>query len=147
MATRGQNVPHILVLFFIQLAEHALQKNLGKANNGIEGGTELMGHVGEKLRLVAAGGLELSVLLFDFVEESDVLNRNYCLIREGCHQLNLPVSEGLDFAVPDDREGAEQVVPSYHWDAEHSPSGFHMPRPKGVFGVGQDVVNMNRPPL
>ena len=105
-----------------------------------------MGHVGEKLRLVAAGGLKLTTLLFDFVEESDILDSNDSLIGEGCHQFNLPVSEWLDFRPPDHKD-SEQVVPSYQRDAEHSPRRIYLQHPKGVFGVGQDVGNMNRPPL
>jgi hypothetical protein len=50
---------------------------------GAQRSSELVGHVGEELGLVAARGLELSALVGDLSEEPGVLDREGRLGREG----------------------------------------------------------------
>jgi hypothetical protein len=56
-------------------------------------GLQLVAHIGEKLRLVLARLRELPALFLDFVEKSDVLDRDYGLVVEGGDQLDLLVGE------------------------------------------------------
>ena len=43
------------------VSEQLLLEHLGKADDGIEGGAQLVGHVGQELRLVAIGRLQLQI--------------------------------------------------------------------------------------
>src|SRR5262249_17227761 len=47
-----------------------------------------MGHVGEKLRLMAIGGSDLTALLLDFPEQPRVLDRQGRLSRKGLKELD-----------------------------------------------------------
>ena len=57
MLAGGGDVLEVLLLLLVEVAEHAFGQHLGEADDRIEGCPELMGHVGEKLGLVLAGGL------------------------------------------------------------------------------------------
>jgi len=78
----------VLVLLVGQGAEHPLEQHLGEADDGVEGRAQLMGHVGEELGLVAAGGFELPALVLDLPEQPGVLDRQGRLSREGLEQLD-----------------------------------------------------------
>src|SRR5215468_1032419 len=52
-----------------------------------------MGHVGEELRLVLAGDLELTALLLNLVEETNILECDHRLIRECLQQRYLALRE------------------------------------------------------
>ena len=47
-----------------------------------------MAHIGEELRLVPAGDLELMALVLDFMEQPRVLDRQHRLRRKGLHQVD-----------------------------------------------------------
>src|SRR5215813_9985057 len=47
-----------------------------------------MGHVGEKLRLVTVGGLDLTTLILNLTEQPGVLNRQCRLRSEGFQKIN-----------------------------------------------------------
>ena len=57
--------------------------NLGEADDGVEWRAELMGHVGEELRLVPVGGFDLAALVLDLVEQPGVVDRQGGLRRKG----------------------------------------------------------------
>src|SRR4030095_3132101 len=61
VAPRGQDEPDVLGLLLVKLAKHAVVQHLREADDRVEGGAELMGHVGEELGLVLAGDLKLAV--------------------------------------------------------------------------------------
>ena len=71
---RGVDVLEVLVLLLVQLPEHPLEQHLGEPDDGVERRPQLMGHIGEELRLMAAGGLQLPALFRDLVEEPGVLD-------------------------------------------------------------------------
>ena len=52
-----------------------------------------MAHVGDELRLVLAGDLELAALLGDLVEQARVLDGDHGLVGEGLDKLDLPLGE------------------------------------------------------
>jgi len=70
----GVDILQVLVLLLVQLAKHPLVQHLGEPDDGVEGGPELVRHVGEELGLVTAGGLKLGALVRDLPEEPGVLN-------------------------------------------------------------------------
>ncbi|MBT9174314.1 MAG: hypothetical protein DDT21_02728 [Syntrophomonadaceae bacterium] len=56
------DVLHILLLFRIQIAENLIFQHLGKADDGVQRGTQLMAHVSQEFRFSPAG-------LFDPIHE------------------------------------------------------------------------------
>ena len=67
----------------------AFLHELGVAEDGGERGPQLVAHVGDELRLVLAGDLELAALLRDLLEQASVLNGDHGLVGEGSYDLNL----------------------------------------------------------
>ncbi len=61
----AQDIVEILGLFGIQCTEHLFQEYLGKANDRVERRAEFVGHIGQELRLVAVGDLELEIHLLE----------------------------------------------------------------------------------
>ena len=55
------------ILLFIQQGplKHTIAQHLGKADDGVERGAQLMGHDSKKIRLGPIGLLECLVLVFD----------------------------------------------------------------------------------
>ena len=74
MPARGQDVLQVLGLLLVHLPEHPLGQDLREAEDRVQRGPELMGHVGQELGLVAARGLELPALVRDLAEEAGVLD-------------------------------------------------------------------------
>src|SRR5262249_12357319 len=71
------------------LAVSAVRHQFGVAQDGVERRAQLMAHIGEELRLVLARFFKLAALVLDFVEQSNVLDRDTCLIGEGLDQPDL----------------------------------------------------------
>jgi hypothetical protein len=46
--TGREDVPEVLGLLLVHLAEQAVQEHLGEADDGVEGGPQLVGHVGQE---------------------------------------------------------------------------------------------------
>ena len=65
MASGLQDVLQVLGLLIVDLAEHPFEEHLREPNDGVERGAQLVRHVGQKVRLVLAGNLELSALVLD----------------------------------------------------------------------------------
>ena len=66
--------------------------HLGKPDDGVERGAQLVAHAGDELRLVLARQCELTALVLDLVEHPHVLDRDRGLVGEGRHQLDLLVA-------------------------------------------------------
>ena len=62
------NVPESATDLFRNLAVDLVQDHFGKAQDPVQRGAQLVGHIRQELRLVAAGRFELLVLLLDFLE-------------------------------------------------------------------------------
>src|SRR6516164_9336305 len=77
-----------------RLTISAVRHQFGIAQDGVERRAQLVAHIGEELRLVLASLFELAALVLDFVEETNILNRDSGLVGEGRSQLNLPFGEG-----------------------------------------------------
>ena len=74
--------------FLGQRPVEAFLHQLGVAEDGGERGPQLVAHVGDELRLVLAGDLELAALLGDLLEQARVLERDGRLVGEGLHQAD-----------------------------------------------------------
>src|SRR3989449_6340813 len=61
MATRRHDVLKILFLFGVEFAEHPLEEDLREADDRVERGPQLVRHIRQELRLVAARRRELLV--------------------------------------------------------------------------------------
>src|SRR5687767_83057 len=69
---RAVYVLEVLGLFRIDVAEHALAKHFRETDDGVQRRAQLVGHIGEKLRLMAVRELELAALALDLVEQAYV---------------------------------------------------------------------------
>ena len=67
MSRRRQDVVEVLLLLRVQVAEHALAQDLGKADDGVERRPQLVRHAREERRLVLARRLELAVEAIELV--------------------------------------------------------------------------------
>ena len=68
MAAAAEDVAGIPALALVQVPEHPVNEDLGKADNGIERGAQFMTHAGQELALGAIGGLRgILGLLHDFL--------------------------------------------------------------------------------
>src|SRR6266478_6743976 len=88
MATRRQDVLCVLSLFLIQLAEQSLPQDFRETNDGIERRAQLVRHVGEELRLMPVGGLDLPAFVLDLAEQPGVLNRQCRLSRKRLKEID-----------------------------------------------------------
>src|SRR6267142_3517033 len=141
MAPRGVNVLQVLGLLLVEVTEHAFRQDLGKSDDRVERRPELVRHVGQKLRLVLAGDLELPTLVSDFPEEAGVLDRESGLGGERAEQFDRLARE-LAGAVPGHDETPDQLVLADHWYGQDgSDAGFNqIPPHTAVVGAGYGDV-------
>ena len=66
-----QDIAEVLVLRIRGLPYEAVVYHLGKANDGVERGSQLVGHVGQELALEPVDLLDAAVLLHQFLVFSD----------------------------------------------------------------------------
>src|SRR5262245_44290731 len=76
-----------------RLTISAVRHQFCVAEDGVEGGAQLMAHVGEELRFVLARLFKLAALVLDFVKQAHILDRDRSLVGKCRQQLNLLVSE------------------------------------------------------
>ena len=88
MPAGSKDIVGVLGLFLVELAEQSFLQHFGEADDGVERRAQLVRHVGEELRLVPVGGLDLLALLLDLTEQPGVLDRQDGLCREGFQQLD-----------------------------------------------------------
>ena len=95
----------------------ALLHQLCVTQDGGERGPQLVAHVGDELRFVLAGDLEvldgLSKLLgsrLHLLEESCVLNGDYCLIGKRFDQFNLSVRKGRRISFPNEDDSDDATL-------------------------------------
>jgi hypothetical protein len=93
VVARGMDVEQVLELLVVDLAEHLLRQHLGETDDRVERRAQLVRHVGEELRLVLVGELELAALGLDLVEQARVLDRDHGLTGEGLEQRQLLLAE------------------------------------------------------
>ena len=96
MLSTVKDVREKLCPFFLVDFQRPIKEDLGHADDSVKGCAQLMGHIGEKLRLMVAGGLDLTTLVLDllipllkFFEQADVLNGNNGLVGKGLEKRYL----------------------------------------------------------
>ena len=65
-----------------------LLEHLGVADDGVQRRPQLVGHVGQELRLVLAGRLQLAARLLDLLEQPGVLDRQHRLAGERLQEID-----------------------------------------------------------
>jgi hypothetical protein len=94
---------------FRHVAVDTVQYELGISEDRVQWRTQFVAHIGEELRLVLAGDLELVALDPDFVEQAGVLDRQHRLRREGLQQVDRALGKFAGrFAAHD--EGADDPI-------------------------------------
>src|SRR3990172_779659 len=111
MAARGENVVGILGLFLIQLAKQFLLQDFRETNDGVEWGSKLVGHVGEKFRLVPIGSLDLPALIIDLAEQPRVLDRQGRLRRERLKEVYHLRRKVARLLAPDRQSAHDPLLP------------------------------------
>src|SRR5262245_42808729 len=90
-----------------------LLQHLRVADDGVEGGSQLVGHVGQKLRLVVTGDRELATLQFEVSEQTGSLEGQGRLDGKRLQDVNdlrgkLAWNLPVEGQAPDDLVFAEQ---------------------------------------
>src|SRR5262245_9928368 len=119
---------------FRYFAVDLIHDQLGVAQDGIEGCTQLMAHVGEELGLVLAGDLELATLLLQLPKQTRVLDRQGGLRREGLNDFDHLRCEDAWRLTPDS-ETAKNPPFAYEWNAEQSAKAGPLDRLADTAGV------------
>ena len=85
MLGAGQDIAEIFLVLRRDRADPAVMHQLGKADDAVERGAQLVGHVGKKLALQPVGFLDAAVLLFQlFAPSADLL---LCLLIGGVAKI------------------------------------------------------------
>ncbi len=104
-------------LFALAEVARILQQHLADADDRVQRRAQFVAHVGEELRLVPAGRLELAALVLDLLEQAGVLDREHRLRGEGLEQ---PDHRGRELAgiAPADDQRAEDAILAQQRDAD-----------------------------
>jgi hypothetical protein len=121
-----------------RMADH----HVSQADDGVERRAQLVAHAGNELRFVLARLLQLAVLVLDFVEQAHVLDCNSGLVGKGHHQLNLSVGE-WQHMVSCQSDNADWRPFSQQGDAKNGTKAANRSRPISVFGICQNIGNVN----
>jgi len=109
--------------FFLAEVLGLLLEHLAVADDRVERGPQLMGHVGQELGLVAAGDLQLAALVLQLLEQARVLDRKRRLGREGLEALDGLRCERTGLPTPD-HQRADQPVLAEDRHHQHSSKAF-----------------------
>src|SRR5262245_19705546 len=101
MSARRIDVFEVFLLLLVQIPEHALAEDLGEADDGVQRGPQLVGHICQELGLVLAGDLELAALVLDLAVETRILDRERGLSREGLEQAHSFGGKAAQLLTPD----------------------------------------------
>ena len=83
--------------------EGSVLEEVGKADDRVHRGADLMAHVGKKLGLVLVGDLQLTPLLFDLTEKPCVMDGKHRLCGKGLKQFHYRRREFAGLLAPDDQ--------------------------------------------
>ena len=87
MLARAPDVPEVLELALVELAEQLVEQHLREPDDRVERGAQLVRHAGEELRLVAADHLQLGRPLLEVAEQPRVEDGERGLAGERLQQL------------------------------------------------------------
>src|SRR6516225_6540639 len=127
-----------------RLAVDAVEDELGIAENGVERRAQLVAHIGEELRLVAARLLDLAALVLNLLEQPHVLDGDAGLVGKGLRQLDLLVGERLDRKPHQDDDAYRIAVAQQRHAEKGAKANLLLHLLQRVVRIGQDVGNLNR---
>jgi hypothetical protein len=130
---RREDVPEILRLLLVGVAEHPLQQDVREADDRVERRPELVGHAGEELRLVLACHFQLMALDLELAEEARVLNGEGGLRGEGPEELD-------DFGGERAERAASDHEPSDETFLVEQRNGEHRARAGREHGAADPAV-------
>ena len=87
MTAAGEGIAEKFLLFRRRLAG-AVENEAHEAEDGVERGAELVGHIGEELRFMPIGSFDLPVLVLDLAEQAGVLDRQDRLRRKRLKKID-----------------------------------------------------------
>jgi hypothetical protein len=111
--------------FFRAEARRVGDHHLGQADDGVEGGAQLVAHAGEELRLVLTRLRELPTLLLDLAEQTRILDRQHRLGCERLKKLNRIFRKIARLLAPDHERPNDAVCADQRHDETCSKSGSH----------------------
>lgn len=120
MPTGVEDVPQVLLLLRIKIAEESLEQHFGEADYCVQRGAQLVRHVRQKLGLVPARNLEGLILLDEFSEESRTRDRDRSLRGKRFGKTDLGDVEDIHLAPPHN-DYADRATSVQHRNAEHRP--------------------------
>ena len=83
--------------------------HVGEPDDGVERRAQLVAHIGEELRLVAARDFQLPALFLHLREQIGILDRQHRLGRKGLQELDRVARKFARLLASDD-QGAEHAV-------------------------------------
>ena len=113
-----QDLFQVLVLLQLELRLRAAHHDSREADDRVERRAQFVRHVGQELRLVAVGDLELPALVLNLVEESHVLDRDRRLVGKGLEQRDFLLGKRADEVTPDE-DGADSSTLPEHGGEDH----------------------------
>ena len=119
------NVAEVVLLTVVEVAEHALQQDLGEADDRVQRGAQLVRHAREELGLVLTGDRQLAALAGQLLVQSRVGEGDGRLAGEGGEQVAHLLAERPGSA-PADHEGADDVVVAAEWYGDQGSPAIGM---------------------
>ena len=98
-----------LLDFFRYITVYVIKDQLRVAQDGIQGGSKLMAHVGEKLGLVLVGDLQLAPLLLDLTKKPRVVDGEHRLCSKSLKKVHDRRWKLAGLLAPDDQSTNETV--------------------------------------
>ena len=120
----AEDVAQVVLLPVVDVAEHALQQDLGEPDHGVERRPQLVRHAGEELRLVPARHLELAGLLLQLAEQPRVDDRQRRLAREGLQAARTMSWEKSPGGASHDQSADDHSLVQHRHREHRSPAGF-----------------------
>jgi len=124
MLSVGLHLDESVLRLLGQRTIEAIGHHLGEPQDRVERGPELVAHVGEELRLVAARELQLTALLIDVAEQARVLDRQNRLLGEGHEKLLRRLVELARLAATHDESAQDLVRPEERNDQHGAVAGL-----------------------
>ncbi len=115
MFARTPDVAQVVVLTLVELAEHALQEHFRKADDGVQRGTQLVGHAGQEFRLVLARDFECGALPLQLPVQLRV-DQGQCGLAGECPQQVADLLRDVPGCMAADNHGTDDAAFAKHGD-------------------------------
>src|SRR6185437_13678226 len=124
MLARAPYVAQVVVLTLVELAKHALQEHLRKADDGVQRCPQLVGHTGQEFRLVPARDFECGALPFQLPVQLRVDQGQRGLAGERLQQV-VDLLRDTPWCMAADNHGADDAAfPEHGHGNQGTPAGL-----------------------